>query len=119
MKQTEHLEQCTVFEWARMSVKKYPPLKYMYGTLNGVKLNMGQAVKAKRAGNRRGVPDIVLPFPNKGFHGLYIELKINGNKPSKEQKEYIEYLTIVGYKAEVAYGSVEAIDHITDYMEAI
>lgn len=113
---SEHQEQCLVFQWARYHTSIYPCLAFMYGTLNGVKLTIGQATKAKKGGNKAGVPDIVLPYPTGKYHGLYIELKVGKNKPSKEQKEYIKYLRSVGYCAEVAYGSKEAIIFIEDYV---
>jgi hypothetical protein len=116
---SEHDEQVLVFEWAKLSTGKYPFLGYMFGTLNGVKLSIGQAVKAKRSGNTKGVPDIILPYPNGKYYGLYIELKVGKNKPSKEQKEYIEYLNSVGYFADVRYGSTEAIDLIKDYIQGL
>lgn len=54
---------------------KYPELWLLNGSLNGVRLSIGQAVKAKRCGEKRGFPDIFLPVARKGFHGLAIELK--------------------------------------------
>jgi len=113
---SEYQEQVIIFQWAAMHTKKHTFLGYMFGTLNGVKLSIGQAVKAKKGGNIKGVPDIILPYPCDGFHGLYIELKVGKNKPSKEQKEYLEYLNSVGYYAEVCYGSKEAIKLIRKYM---
>lgn len=115
-KPSEHAEQVVIFKWARLSENKYPFLKYMYSTLNGVRLNMGQARRAKASGNKRGVPDIVLPYPSDGYHGLYIELKIPGNYPSKEQKEYIAYLNRVGYFAVACYGADDAIQTINNYI---
>lgn len=116
---SEHQEQCIVFQWAEMQERKYPCLKYMYGTLNGVKLTIGQATKAKRGGNKKGVPDLVLPYPSDGFHGLYVELKVGKNTASKEQKEYIEYLNSVGYFATVCHGSKEAIQTIRNYVSGL
>ena len=114
---SEHIEQCTVFTWATLYEPKYPCLKYMFSTLNGIRLTIGSAVKAKKSGNKKGVPDIVLPKPMNNYHGLYIELKVGKNKTSEDQNDFIEYLRIEGYKVEVAYGSIEAIDFIKDYLE--
>lgn len=116
---TEHQEQCVIFQWADLQAAKYPCLRFMYASLVGVNLRPHQAASAKRQGVRKGQPDICLPYPVKDFHGLYIELKVGNNKPTKEQVEYIDYLKSVGYRVEVAYGSKEAIDFITDYLEGL
>lgn len=115
-KSGEHDEQVIIFNWAKLHEKRWPCLKYMYATLNGVKLTKGQAAKMKAAGNKKGVPDIVLPFPCDGFHGLYVELKIPGNTPTQHQKDYMEYLNSVGYFATTAYGYKEAIQIIENYI---
>ena len=118
-KQTEYDEQVTIFQWAELMSGKYPQLKFMYGSLNGVRLTIGSAVKAKRAGMNKGFPDIFLPWPNKKNNGLFIELKIGNNKPSPEQVEYLNFLQSNGYSAHVCYGSEETINIIIDYLESI
>ena len=62
------------------------------------------------------MPDIVLPVARGENHGLYIELKIIGNRPSKEQKEWLKLLKEQGYRAVVCYGSEEAIKEIETYL---
>lgn len=114
---SEHQEQCAVFTWANMMSVKYPCLEYMFGTLNGVRLSIGNATKMKRSGNKKGVPDIILPFKSSNWSGLFIELKIPGGTVKPEQKDYIAYLKTQGYFADVRVGSVEAIDLIIDYLE--
>lgn len=121
--QVEYMEQVKVFDWARLYTNKYKCLKYLNSSQNGVRItNIRGAIRAKKAGMRAGFPDIFLPYPTQLYAGLFIELKrpiIKGqNKPvvSKEQKEWIEYLNSVGYKAVVCYGSNEAIQTICDYL---
>jgi hypothetical protein len=73
--------------------RQYPELNLLNGFLNGVKLNIGQAVKAKNAGMKRGYPDIFLPVPRNGYHGLFIELKRRySGSVSPEQKAWISDL---------------------------
>jgi hypothetical protein len=88
----------------------------MFSTLNGVRLKIGQARRAKESGNKRGVPDVILPFPCNGYSGLFIELKVGKNKPTPDQIKYMSYLNDVGYLAKVAYGSKEAIGIIEGYI---
>ena len=44
-------------------------------SLNGVKLSGTQAKIAKGQGMLSGVPDLFLPVPKNGYHGLFIEMK--------------------------------------------
>jgi hypothetical protein len=117
MKETEYEAQVKVFKWASEAEIKYPELKWLFSTLNGVRLNIGQAVKAKKTGLKAGIPDIIMPYPNKNHKALFLELKVGRNKASKEQIECISFLTENGYFATVAFGSDEAIDFIVDYLE--
>lgn len=57
--------------------------------------NEGKRSKAeggilKAMGLRKGVPDLFLMAPRGTFHGLIIEIKAPGKKPSDEQQEYIK-----------------------------
>ena len=114
---SEYTEQVAIFQWAQLSESKYPQLKYMFSTLNGIRLTIGQARKAKASGNRKGPPDIILPFSNDKYSGLWIELKYGKNKASKEQLEFIEFLKSNGYYAEVITGAAKAIETIKKYLE--
>lgn len=114
---SEHTEQCLLFRWAKLHQKKYPCLEFMFSTLNGVKLPIGLARKAKVSGNKSGVPDVILPYPSRNYHGLYIELKYGRNKPTDNQVKFINHLNNNGYLAKVAYGSKEAIAIIREYLD--
>jgi hypothetical protein len=116
MQLTEHQEQVLIFKWAAMNERFYPQLAYMFSTLNGVRLRIGQAKKMKDAGNKRGVPDIILPYANDDYNGLFIELKVGKNKLSVEQKDYINYLRTQNYLAVCVYGYKNAITLIKRYI---
>lgn len=47
---SEHDEQTAVFQWAMIKSNRYPELELLQGSLNGVRLPVGLAVKAKKAG---------------------------------------------------------------------
>ena len=81
MRNIEFNIQKQIFEWANMSIRKYPELKLLNASLNGVKLTSKVAgAKAKQSGMKKGFPDLFLPVARKGFHGLFIELKRDENK---------------------------------------
>ena len=128
MKTIESEEQAALFRWADMKVQigEYRELALLNGSLNGVKLTIGQAVKAKKQGMKKGFPDIFLPVPRGKYHGLFIELKIKPYrndkdkwvypKVSEEQKWWIEGLIYHGYQALICYGFDAAQDEILSYL---
>ena len=122
---SEYQEQVKVFEWAEISVSEFPELEMLVGSLNGVRLPIGLAVKSKKAGLKRGYPDIGLDVkrssrlePLRQFSGLRIELKKeNSGKLSIEQVWWLQKLSIQGYLAVVCHGAAKAIFTITSYLE--
>jgi hypothetical protein len=116
MKQEEHETQCEIFRWAETEIVRHPELKYMFSTLNGVRLNIGQAVKAKKAGNKKGVPDIWLPVKRGQYSGLVIELKSMTGTASDEQLEWIAFLQAQGYRACLCFGFMESVNTIKGYL---
>lgn len=115
--QPEFDDQCAVFHWRQMQLNVYPELKYLFSTLNGVRLPIGVAVKMKRSGMTRGVLDIWLPVRRGGYAGLVIELKHGDNQPSEDQKDWIEFLLSQGFYAVATWGVDETIGEITKYLE--
>lgn len=49
------------------------------------------------AGLSKGFPDLTLYIPNLMFTGLIMELKVEGQKPKKEQWDYLDKLEDLGY----------------------
>lgn len=113
---SEFSEQCAIIAWARMNEQHYPCLRWLHCSLNGVKLTKGQAIKAKAAGMTAGIPDLFLPYPFKGWAGLYIELKVGRNQMTPEQYEFIMWARENGYCAQVARGFDQAVALIEDYL---
>lgn len=115
---SEYEHQVRLFELAEIYKKQYPELVLLTGSLNGVRLHPGSRTKMKRAGCLNpGFPDIQLPVPRKGKHGLFVELK----RPkvgvvSDEQEKWLSALNGYGYLAVVAYGYEEAWDIIKEYL---
>jgi len=121
IKISEYQHQVALFQWiaaAKLSKKpNFWKLKFAHCSLSGVKLSMGQAVKVKRSGAIRGVPDVFLPIPVGERHGLYIEMKTKGGKVSPEQNEFLEYAMEVGYVSAVCFSAKEAIELIEKYLQ--
>ena len=48
--------------------------------------------KLKYLGAKSGVPDLLIFTPNKKYNGLAIELKYKENKPTENQKKWLDQL---------------------------
>lgn len=123
MQHAEYNEQAKLFDWIRISAIRDKRLKWAFSSQAGERFKNALAgARAKRAGMTAGIPDVCIPYPNKGYAGLWIEMKkriVRGeSKPvvSPSQKECIEYLNSAGYKAVVCYGADEAIVVIKEYL---
>jgi VRR-NUC domain len=107
---TEFYEQVRLATWLdKMGIR-------FYAIPNGGLRSYTEAVKLKRGGVKAGVPDICIPMPSGGFHGLYIELKRTvGGKLSSEQAEWLAFLDDQGHIAVCAKGFEEAKRYVEDY----
>jgi hypothetical protein len=85
---------------------------------NEGKRSVHYAQKLKRMGMRKGVSDFFLPLPTTKHHGLWIELKrFKGSRETPEQKEWIQRMRSMKYKAEFAYGCDHAKQILIDYLQ--
>jgi hypothetical protein len=112
----EHHEQVALFKWAKMREKRIPELALMYAIPNGGKRSKAVAGKLKAEGVKAGVPDICMPVARGKHHGLYIELKAPGGKPSDTQSKWIKDLSDQGYYACVCVGWENAKTVIEAYL---
>ena len=67
-------------------------------------------------GMNSGVPDICIPISRGGYHSLYIELKHGKNKPTPNQKCWLEMLNEHGNRAIVCHEFEGARAAILDYL---
>lgn len=118
-KHLEADEQAKVIEWAHWAYRhhsdKFPLLRLLHCSMNGVKLSATQAVRAKRQGMVSGVPDLFLPVSRLGYHGLFVEMKSATGVLSPSQKRFLKELIDGGYKACVCYSAKDAIEVIEGY----
>jgi len=114
---SESAQQISLFRWAELQSAKYPELNLMFHIPNGGKRNITTAKRLKAEGVKAGVPDICLPVPKGIYHGLYIELKVNGNKATDNQNRWLAALTAQGYYCTVCYGWEEASEVILNYIK--
>lgn len=121
MKHIESAYQTQVVEWSQWAFKvnpvRYPHLEMLHCSLNGVKLSGTQAKIAKGQGMLSGVPDLFLPVPKNGFHGLFIEMKSDKGRVTENQHWFLTNAESLSYKTVICYSAKEAISAIQAYYD--
>lgn len=83
---------------------------------NGGLRDVRTAAKLKAEGVLAGAPDLFVPHAQKGWNGLFIEMKrTEGGSVSEKQKKVCQQLTQNGYLVVIAYGAEEAYLAFKDY----
>ena len=89
----------------------------IYHIPNGGVRSKSEAARLKSQGVKPGVPDLCIPVARGKYHSLYIELKDDGGKPTKQQIEWIYRLREEGMCAWVCVGVDNALELIRRYLE--
>lgn len=114
---TEHQSQVAFFQWwayACQGLGIHPTL--CYAVPNGGGRSKGQAGRLKAEGVQRGVPDVALDVARGGFHGLRLEFKRPGGRPTPEQEAHLYHLRKGGYNAMIVWSTDEAIKVVLAYL---
>lgn len=114
------IQVCQYLAW------QYPKLLWVCDFAAGIKMTIGQAVKAKKLRSCKGLPDIMIFKPNKIYHGLFLELKtvtpykkdgtLKSDEHLRTQKDVHRRLLYQGYYAMFVVGFDEAKELIDDYL---
>lgn len=115
MKDEEHKIQAALFNW--LYFKHRDAYDHTFSIPNGGKRHISVAKKLKAEGGKAGVPDIFLAIPRKGLHGLFIELKSDKGRPTKEQLEWLDRLSGQSYGTMICKGLDAAMETIEDYLK--
>lgn len=115
---TEHDLQVSILAECALRANQNPLYELIFAIPNGGHRNKATAGRLKAEGVKAGVPDLFLPVPSRGYHGLFIELKVGANKPTVAQKVWLGNLAQLGYcVAEVHDFANEAMRIITWYLD--
>jgi hypothetical protein len=116
---SETQEHCALMDWIRMHPNIH---KYTIHIANERYLNVQSnpelwavGSKLKKMGVKKGVSDFFFACPKGEYHGLWLELKAGKNKATKEQQDFINLMTSVGYLAVCVTGCDTAISFIKEY----
>lgn len=112
MKQLEHKLQCACVRWFRL---QYPNV-LCFAIPNGGARSALTGAMLKAEGVVAGVPDLMIAVPKNGHAGLFVEMKVKPNRPSKEQVQVIKRLEDAGYKVAVCYSFDDFVNVVNDYL---
>lgn len=113
---SEHNEQSAYFDWLQIMSNRHEQLNWIFAVPNGGKRHIGTAKKLKKEGVKSGVPDIFIPIPSDGYHGLWIEMKYGKNTLSSNQIDWMNYLISAGYRHVTCWSADEAINITKEYL---
>lgn len=114
---SEEEEQIALIARVRLYEHTYPALQFLFHVPNGGSRNVAEAKKLKAMGTLRGVPDLILLYPARGYHGWLAELKAVNGKATIEQKRMIRELQYRGYFARIFYGQDEVWESLLWYLD--
>lgn len=113
---------------ARFMFAEHPTTIYRFDFASGMRMTPGLAKKHKTINPRRGYPDLFIAEPSGKWHGLFIEIKIEGESPLKkdgtlkadehvrEQHAMLCELQSKGYKAVFGVGLEQCREIINGYL---
>ena len=121
IKPSENQEQRALVKW----LSYHPVLKDYYCKLNNEgKRSLAQGYNLKLMGLRPGVSDILVYFPTKTHHGLFLEVKRCKNYTKSErstmtwlaQEEFLSIVKRVGFAGEMCFGWLHGKEIIERYL---
>ena len=111
----EQILQINLINWFK---HEWPELSEdIHHFANERKCTIQQGKILKRMGVTKGVSDIFLAISLNGYHGLWIELKINNGKVTNEQMEFIKRKNQRGYFAVAVWGLEATKEVIKCYLK--
>lgn len=119
----EEITQINLINWVNFNlpdvaedIYHFANERFLYPT-GGSHFQYGR--KLKRMGVKKGVFDLFLAIPKPicQFSGLWLELKTEQGKPTKEQLEFMKRMILRGYEAKIAYGFDDAKNVILNYLD--
>lgn len=107
-------QDCAAFVKKELYNRGLPQL--FYHVANERKTSKMDGAKLKLKGVLSGVADVVIPFRNTEFSGLYIELKTRDGSPSLDQKKFLNGVADEGYLALVVNDLVTFKNCVIEYL---
>ncbi|CDL85235.1 VRR-NUC domain-containing protein [Xenorhabdus szentirmaii] len=109
----EHYAQIRFFHYCELHTPDI--YQRLHSTPNGGLRHKKTGEHLRAEGQRKGYPDVSLDLARGRYHGMRLEFKHGTNKPSKEQKHWLNTLSEDGFYCVEVYGEHEAIEVVTQY----
>lgn len=107
------IQQVSV-RWFRL---QYPKLALnLFAVPNGGARRKIEGAIMKAEGVTRGVSDLILLYPSKGYHGLCIEMKTQKGKQQPSQKIWQRAVEETDYKYVICHSFDEFMNEINAYL---
>jgi hypothetical protein len=117
---SESTEQQALFEWAAIYARETPELDLLYAIPNQGGAGYGamrRGMKMRKEGQKKGIPDLVLPVRRANWNSLYIEMKdVKGGRMSPHQLDWMGKLSLHQNCCVLAYGFEAARESIMEYL---
>ena len=111
----EQIDHINTVNWFNFQFPELEPDFHHFANERKCSIQTGRLLK--RMNVKRGVFDFFLALPINGKSGLWIELKVGKNKPTKEQIEFGNRKLDRGYGVAIAWGFDSAKEIILSYLE--
>jgi len=95
---------------------QYPNI-LLHHSPNGGSRHLLEGAKFKKMGTVAGFSDIFIMKPARGFHGLFVELKVKPNKLTDKQEEFLQKAKAERYATAVCYSFEEFVKVVTQYLK--
>lgn len=92
------------------------PDRLLFAVPNGGSRHKIEAANMKRQGVRRGVADVILLIPQKGFSCLCLEFKTKTGRQSDDQKEFQRQAEYCRSKYVIVRSAEQAINELKKYL---
>lgn len=113
--QPEQIDHINIVNWFNY---QFPELSDdFHHFANERRCSIQQGRLLKRMGVKKGVSDFFLAYPVHGYAGLWLELKVGKNKPTKEQIAFGERKIKRGYQFAFVWGTENALEMIKRYLK--
>lgn len=115
---SEAQHQAAVIKWSQQPEirQRWPELMLLYHIPNGGTRDPVEAKHLKQQGVKPGVPDLHLPVARGCYHGLYIEMKTETGRATRDQLWWGEQLLRGGYQWKICHGWMAAVAALTEYL---
>ncbi len=112
---SEHTEAVRFMRMVRLHEGRLPALEWLHHIPNGGWRNKAVAGKLKSEGVRPGVHDYSWPYRQGQYSGLYIELKSQDGRASKEQRDFSAFVEAQGFNVVFCKGWEDAWRAVCEY----